>query len=119
MFSERLCYEGVHELGCISIFNKTDILATKVLTVPLQNYFHDFDGENSVEAYQEFIKNKFLEIRSNNVHVHFTCALDTSSIKNLFLEVKESIELGDNMKRFWGVHEVHNVASTEKFQVSA
>jgi len=78
----------------ILFLNKIDIFREKITRVSLDVCFDDFDGKQTEKAGCEFIKKKFLEMdqdNGTNVHVHFTCAVDTKNVKVVFDVVKQNL----------------------------
>lgn len=88
----------------ILFLNKTDILADKIQTSDLQNYFPHFTGrrQNADDA-KDFIKRMYEQRAINNnerktLYPHFTCATDTNQIRKVFEDVKDTVllkSLGD------------------------
>ncbi|KAL9658593.1 hypothetical protein ABK040_006130 [Willaertia magna] len=70
--------------------NKVDVFKEKIETLKdLGKYQPEYTGNNDFESAKEFIKNKFLEKNHNpnrQIHVNFTCAVDTETLKNQFMD---------------------------------
>ncbi|XP_064184783.1 guanine nucleotide-binding protein subunit alpha-14-like [Anguilla rostrata] len=79
----------------ILFLNKMDILAEKIQTSDLQIYFPEFTGKKGdAEAAMDFIRGLYLSrvhVESKQLYVHFTCAIDTESIRQVFNDIKGNI----------------------------
>lgn len=90
----------------ILFLNKTDILADKIQTSDLQEYFPNFTGRRQEpEDAKNFIRKMYDQRAINRdreerktLYPHFTCATDTNNIRNVFEDVKDTVllkSLGD------------------------
>jgi len=84
------------EVSIILFLNKTDLLKEKVSQgVCIGDYFPDFQGDNlCLTDVQRFLVNKFESKRRNLAKPffhHFTMAIDTDNIRNVFNDVKDTI----------------------------
>uniref|UniRef100_A0A3P8UD36 Guanine nucleotide-binding protein subunit alpha n=1 Tax=Amphiprion percula TaxID=161767 RepID=A0A3P8UD36_AMPPE len=86
----------------ILFLNKTDILADKIQTSDLQKYFPSFTGKRQdPEDAKNYIR-KLYELQAINhekreesktLYPHFTCATDTSNIRRVFQDIKDTVLL--------------------------
>ncbi|XP_056614122.1 guanine nucleotide-binding protein subunit alpha-11-like isoform X1 [Triplophysa dalaica] len=102
--SLSLFYTTIHSSwfansSIILFLNKKDILAEKIQTSDLQTYFPTFQGkrrdeqeamEYILEMYQRQAVN-VLNKDCKNIYYHFTCATDTSNIRKVFNDVKDTV----------------------------
>ncbi|XP_050951294.1 guanine nucleotide-binding protein subunit alpha-15.1 isoform X2 [Labeo rohita] len=102
--SLSLFYTTIHSpwfatASIILFLNKMDILEEKVKASDLKTYFTGFNGKqrNAQEA-MTFIHNMYKQRsvcaetkESKNVYTHFTCATDTSNIRKVFNDVKDTV----------------------------
>ncbi|KAJ5080423.1 g protein alpha i subunit [Anaeramoeba ignava] len=101
LFNKTANSENFKEKNCILFFNKTDLFQKKLKTSPLSKFFPDFNFENDPQSGHEFFKQKFLSIgRNHNRHIftHFTCAIDTDSMK-LVLEAVNVTIIENHLKK--------------------
>jgi len=79
----------------IIFFNKIDLFKEKIKTKDLSVCFPGYTGGAEWEPATQFIKARFLEVRQQSqtqqVFVHFTCAIDTANIQLIFTDIKETI----------------------------
>lgn len=87
-------FEGI---SIILFLNKIDLLAIKVrdTTTNIKWYYPEFTGNpHSILDVQNFILRMFHDVRNNTktvIYHHFTSAVDTTNIENVFKSVKDSI----------------------------
>ncbi|KAF1385751.1 hypothetical protein PFLUV_G00111040 [Perca fluviatilis] len=105
--SLALFYTTIHSpwflnTSIILFLNKTDILADKVLTSDLQKYFPSFTGKrHDAEDAKNYIRKMYEQQATNRdnrdewktLYPHFTCATDTSNIRRVFSDVKDTVLL--------------------------
>ncbi|XP_062869166.1 guanine nucleotide-binding protein subunit alpha-11-like [Trichomycterus rosablanca] len=102
--SLTLFYTTIHSswfvnASIILFLNKMDILAEKIKTSDLQNYFTNFQGRrHDAEAAMKFIREMYQHQATNpekngskNIYPHFTCATDTNNIRMVFNDVKDTV----------------------------
>ncbi|KAL6468721.1 hypothetical protein MHYP_G00222450 [Metynnis hypsauchen] len=101
--SLTLFYTTIHSpwfanSSIILFLNKMDILAEKIKTSDLQDYFSNFTGKRrDAEAAMSYIRNMYTqqalspEKKSKTVYSHFTCATDTNNIRMVFSDVKDTV----------------------------
>ncbi|KAI8809106.1 G protein alpha subunit [Cladochytrium replicatum] len=77
----------------ILFLNKVDLFKAKLLKVPLENFFPDYNGGPDLPKAAKFILTKFtLANRARlNIYPHLTQATDTSNIRLVFAAVKVTI----------------------------
>lgn len=77
----------------ILFLNKTDILAEKIKNSHLIDYFSEYIGpQRDAEAARVFICDMFRNVQpKRRIYIHFTCATDTQSMKEIFQDVRHSI----------------------------
>jgi len=91
------------DISIILFLNKTDLLEEKVLKskVAIGDYFDEFEGDSlNLNDVKRFLVHKFEACKRNNSKPffhHFTTAIDTSNIRRVFDDVKDSI-LHDNLQ---------------------
>ncbi|XP_037133803.1 guanine nucleotide-binding protein subunit alpha-13-like [Syngnathus acus] len=90
-------------VSIILFLNKTDLLEEKVKSVPLKDYFSDYNGpEHSLPDVQAFLVERFRAKRRDAtqkpLYHHFTTAINTENIRLVFRDVKDTI-LHDNLKQ--------------------
>ncbi|XP_049616103.1 guanine nucleotide-binding protein subunit alpha-13 isoform X1 [Syngnathus scovelli] len=90
-------------VSIILFLNKTDLLEEKVKSVPLKDYFPDYNGpEHSLPDVQAFLVERFRAKRRDAtqkpLYHHFTTAINTENIRLVFRDVKDTI-LHDNLKQ--------------------
>ncbi|XP_047443502.1 guanine nucleotide-binding protein subunit alpha-11-like [Mugil cephalus] len=105
--SLALFYTTIHSpwflhTSIILFLNKTDILADKIKTSDLQKYFPSFGGKpQDPEDAKEYIRKLYEQQAINRdkreewktLYPHFTCATDTSNIRRVFSDVKDTVLL--------------------------
>ncbi|KAG7230805.1 hypothetical protein INR49_019619, partial [Caranx melampygus] len=105
--SLALFYTTIHSpwflnTSIILFLNKTDILADKVQTSDLQRYFPSFAGKRQdPEDAKNYIRKMYEQQAINHdrrderktLYPHFTCATDTSNIRRVFSDVKDTVLL--------------------------
>ncbi|CAG07951.1 unnamed protein product, partial [Tetraodon nigroviridis] len=105
--SLALFYTTIHSLwfqntSIILFLNKTDILADKIQTSDLQRYFPSFagktrdpeDAKNYIcKLYEQQATNRDKREERKTLYPHFTCATDTSNIRRVFSDVKDTVLL--------------------------
>ncbi|KAK3533597.1 hypothetical protein QTP70_023406 [Hemibagrus guttatus] len=102
--SLTLFYTTIHSpwfanSSIILFLNKMDILAEKIKTSDLQNYFPRFQGKKrDPDAAMEFIREMYKQQAQNpekkenkTIYPHFTCATDTNNIRKVFSDVKDTV----------------------------
>lgn len=79
--------------SCVLFLNKSDIFRRKLQHVPLSRYFPDYERGDNFDAAVEYIKDRFLELNTDNIPIYpfVTCATDTDNIKLVFGAVKETV----------------------------
>ncbi|KAJ3431329.1 guanine nucleotide-binding protein g(o) subunit alpha [Anaeramoeba flamelloides] len=78
----------------ILFLNKTDLLEKKIQTSPLDKLFPEYNGGSDFEQAKNFIKEKYLSLNKKTnklLYSHFTCAIDSKMMKNIFVSVSDSI----------------------------
>uniref|UniRef100_A0A3B4U2Q8 Guanine nucleotide-binding protein subunit alpha n=1 Tax=Seriola dumerili TaxID=41447 RepID=A0A3B4U2Q8_SERDU len=105
--SLALFYTTIHSpwflnTSIILFLNKTDILADKIQTSDLQKYFPSFTGKRQdPEDAKNYIRKLYEQQAINRdkrdewktLYPHFTCATDTSNIRRVFSDVKDTVLL--------------------------
>lgn len=105
--SLALFYTTIHSpwflnTSIILFLNKTDILADKIQTSDLQKYFPSFTGKRQdPEDAKNYIRKLYEQQAINHdkreewktLYPHFTCATDTSNIRHVFSDVKDTVLL--------------------------
>ncbi|CAG5861361.1 unnamed protein product [Menidia menidia] len=99
LFSTTIHSQWFFNTSIILFLNKTDILAEKIQTSDMANYFTS--RRRDPEAAKNFIL-KLYEQRAVNhenrdewktLYPHFTCATDTNNIRKVFSDVKDTVLL--------------------------
>lgn len=103
LFLTIISYPWFRDSSVILFLNKIDILAEKILTSDLADYFPQYDGppKSAIDA-REFILSMFIELNPDQekiVYGHFTCATDTENIRFVFAAVRDTI-LQSNLKEY-------------------
>lgn len=80
----------------ILFLNKLDLFETKIKDSPLSACYPDYTGGPDPEAAAEYIKDKFVKLRSEKgpkreIFHHKTCAIDSKQIAIVFAAVKRTI----------------------------
>lgn len=87
-------YRFFAHLSFIVLFTKTDLLAEKIKSSNIKDYFPEFQGDpQKLEDVQNFISQIFdsrRQERSKAVFYHFTTAVDTENIRFVFNTVKDN-----------------------------
>jgi hypothetical protein len=93
LFGEVATSVYFHASSIILFLNKVDIFARKLLEVPLNTYFHFYEGEPKADIASEYIKARFLELvdEPSRVYPHVTCALDTANIEHVIYDVRAKV----------------------------
>ncbi|KAJ3447094.1 guanine nucleotide-binding protein g(o) subunit alpha [Anaeramoeba flamelloides] len=92
---DEICNMPWFDKSSIILFlNKKDLFDEKIKNVDIRVTFKEYKGENEPEEAGEYIKSEFVKLYKNEtkkVYPYFTCATDTSNIKNVFEAVKDTI----------------------------
>lgn len=77
----------------VLFLNKIDVLASKLPYSPLEDYFPDYNGGNSINKAVKYILWRFTQLNRSglNIYPHVTQATDTSNIQLVFAAVSETI----------------------------
>lgn len=77
----------------VLFLNKIDVLASKLPYSPLEDYFPDYNGGNSINKAVKYILYRFNKLNRSglNIYPHVTQATDTSNIQLVFAAVSETI----------------------------
>eukprot|EP00042_Codosiga_hollandica_P044841 m.447930 g.447930 ORF g.447930 m.447930 type:complete len:363 (+) comp56884_c0_seq4:674-1762(+) len=96
---EAICNNKFFKNTAMILFlNKTDLFATKIATIPLKDYFPEYEGaEGDAAAAKKFILNLFKKLNKpippssqpKPLYEHFTCATDTTNIRHVFDAVSD------------------------------
>uniref|UniRef100_A0A3P9J7Z5 Guanine nucleotide binding protein (G protein), alpha 15 (Gq class), tandem duplicate 4 n=1 Tax=Oryzias latipes TaxID=8090 RepID=A0A3P9J7Z5_ORYLA len=103
--SLALFYTTIHSpwflnTSIILFLNKTDILADKIRSSDLQQYFPNFAGRRQepedamkfiLKIYEQQAINLDNSGERKTLYPHFTCATDTSNIRKVFSDVKDTV----------------------------
>ncbi|KAI7791360.1 guanine nucleotide-binding protein subunit alpha-11-like isoform X1 [Triplophysa rosa] len=102
--SLSLFYTTIHSpwfanSSIILFLNKKDILAEKIQTSDLQTYFPTFrgkrrDAQEAMEYISEMYQRQAVNVENKDckhIYSHFTCATDTSNIRKVFSDVKDTV----------------------------
>ncbi|TNN52717.1 Guanine nucleotide-binding protein subunit alpha-13 [Liparis tanakae] len=90
-------------VSIILFLNKTDLLEEKVKSVPLKDYFVEYEGQEhnlpDIQAFMvECFRAKRRDATQKPLYHHFTTAINTENIRLVFRDVKDTI-LHDNLKQ--------------------
>ncbi|KAJ3440398.1 guanine nucleotide-binding protein g(o) subunit alpha [Anaeramoeba flamelloides] len=92
---DEICNMPWFDKSSIILFlNKKDLFDEKIKRVDLKVTFKEYKGENESEEASQYIRSEFVKLYKNErkkVYPYFTCATDTSNIKNVFEAVKDTI----------------------------
>ncbi|KAI1701990.1 g-protein alpha subunit domain-containing protein [Ditylenchus destructor] len=95
LFQTIISYAWFEESSMILFLNKKDLLAEKILSSHLADYFPNYEGPPRNEAAaRDFILKMFLDLNPESekvIYFHFTCATDTENIRVVFSAVKDMI----------------------------
>jgi len=93
VFERTISSKAFKDCSIILFLNKSDLFAEKVGKWPITSFFHNYPGPLTKEAQYEHIKRAFEAKNKSNrkIHVHCTCATDTSHIAEIFHVVNEKI----------------------------
>ncbi|XP_029004458.1 guanine nucleotide-binding protein subunit alpha-11-like [Betta splendens] len=105
--SLALFYTTIHspwflQTSIILFLNKTDILDDKIQTSDLRKYFPNFAGKRqNAEDAKSFIRKMYEQQAQSTVdkdewktlYPHFTCATDTSNIRRVFSDIRDTVLL--------------------------
>ncbi|KAM6921087.1 guanine nucleotide-binding protein subunit alpha-14-like [Xenentodon cancila] len=105
--SLALFYTTIHSpwflnTSIILFLNKTDILADKIQTSDLKKYFPGFTGKRQdpedakkyiFKLYEQQAMNRDKRDEWKALYTHFTCATDTSNIRRVFSDVRDTVLL--------------------------
>jgi len=95
LFKTIITYPWFQNSSIILFLNKKDLLAEKIKTSHIGDYFQDFTGEKYDDiAAREFILQMYLAQNPDPERMcysHFTCATDTENIKLVFCAVKDTL----------------------------
>ncbi|BGP36808.1 Guanine nucleotide-binding protein alpha-2 subunit [Rhodotorula kratochvilovae] len=77
----------------ILFLNKIDLFRTKVVKVPLERYFPEYEGGPEVNKAAKYILWRFTQLNRQrlSIYPHLTQATDTSNIRLVFAAVKETL----------------------------
>ncbi|GAA5823634.1 hypothetical protein JCM3770_000704 [Rhodotorula araucariae] len=77
----------------ILFLNKIDLFRTKVVKVPLERYFPEYQGGPDVNKAAKYILWRFTQLNRQrlSIYPHLTQATDTSNIRLVFAAVKETL----------------------------
>lgn len=93
LFNQICNSKWFEKTAMILFLNKSDLFRIKIESVPLQQYFKDYEGEGYDEGCKYLVE-QFLARNENDkkkVYAHVTCATDTGNITAVFEDVKEII----------------------------
>jgi len=94
---EVLNKEEFENATIILFLNKNDLFEDKIERVNLSDTFPDYKGGSELQPALDFIKDLFLNNSQNtkhqteSIHVHNTCAIDTTVMQVVFESVTEEI----------------------------
>jgi len=91
---EQVCKSPVSQsIPIILLLNKTDLFKEKLQKKPITVFFKEYRGPQTYQESADYVKQRFLQMRVNEVEIfpHFTCAVDTDSIKLVWKDVRELI----------------------------
>lgn len=92
---EKILATSAFKNCCIILFlNKSDLFADKIEKWPITSCFVNYPGPFTEYDQYEFIKSAFESkntVKGRKIHVHRTCATDTSHIKGIFKAVNQKI----------------------------
>ena len=94
LFSEICNSRWFKNTSIILFLNKKDILAEKVLKVPLTVCFPEYEGDNSAPHVAQYIQEQFTmknRHKTRRIYCHVTCATDSSNVQHVFNAVKDII----------------------------
>jgi GTPase SAR1 family protein len=94
LFDEIANSRWFQKTSIILFLNKKDLFREKILRVPLNVAFPDYQGKNEPDEAIRYITTQF-EAQSKNpaktVYTHVTCATDTTNVHAVFNAVKDII----------------------------
>jgi guanine nucleotide-binding protein G(i) subunit alpha len=93
LFDEITNSEWFVNTSTILFLNKKDIFEEKLKTIPLKDFFPEYQGGEAFEENAKFIQDMF-ELRNHqekDIYPHLTCATDTKNILTVFTFVKDII----------------------------
>jgi len=94
LFEEICNSRWFRDTSMVLFLNKSDLFQRKILKVPLNVCFPEYDGDNSYEHTTGYLIQQF-EARNRNqdktIYTHITCATNTDNISAVFNAVKDII----------------------------
>jgi len=93
-FESVLTTSAFKECCVILFLNKSDLFSEKIEKWPITSCFENYPGPFTEFAQYEHIKRAFESknrVKGRKIHVHRTCATDTSHIKGIFRAVNQKI----------------------------
>ncbi|KAI8922039.1 hypothetical protein PhCBS80983_g00342 [Powellomyces hirtus] len=97
---DSICNHPLFRRTSIILFlNKVDLFHEKLKTVPIKNYFPEYEGSNSFEEASEYFARRFISHNKSSekkIYVHYTWATDTNQIRTVFATVN-AIILRENL----------------------
>lgn len=86
LFEDISNSEWFADTPIILFLNKRDLLAEKIKTIPLQDFFPDFKGDGSYPDVIAFLQNEFDERNQQDREIisHVTCATNTKDVDDVF-----------------------------------
>lgn len=85
----------------ILFLNKIDIFKNKVMRVPIERYFPDYQGGPSFESGAEYFRSRFVSLNNSpykEIYAHLTCGTDTNNVKHVMDSVNQII-INDALRR--------------------
>jgi len=77
----------------ILFLNKVDLFREKITRKPISVHFKDYRGPQSFEDSAKYIRSRFLALAgpATSVVVHYTCAIDTDSVRAVWGAVRDDV----------------------------
>ena len=91
LFEDVVNYSYFADAAIILFLNKTDLFKAKLAAkVDLTQVFPNYTGGFDYDSASQFIKSRFIErvFDSKQIHVHFTCAVDTQNVRHVVNDVR-------------------------------
>jgi GTPase SAR1 family protein len=87
VFEETINSQWLRNTPVILFFNKRDVLAEKLKTVKLKNFFKNYVDENTLERAVKYFKHLFISSNANSdrdIYCYESCAVSEKNVENIF-----------------------------------
>ncbi|KAI8909088.1 guanine nucleotide binding protein, alpha subunit [Gorgonomyces haynaldii] len=94
LFTQLVNHPTLKTLSFIIFYNKIDLLESRLEKFAVKNYLSDFEGENTVSQYLDYLKSRFKKAMGGSqvpCFNHRTTATDTKQMRKVIVDVKQAI----------------------------